>query len=299
MPPTLTPRHDASLFGCKVSVMGYPFQMVDVFGSGAFTGNPVAVVHDSEGMSTDEMMKITRWLNLSETTFLLAPTTEEADYRVRIFTLRGELPFAGHPTLGTCHAWLSAGGVPSGETVVQECGIGLVPMRRQERLSFAAPPLIRSGPVDEQFVTDVAEVLGIDPATVIDSEWVDNGPGWVGILLDDHESVLALKPDIGRYRGSDQLDIGVVAPHPDGSDVDFEVRAFFSDDKLQLVEDPVTGSLNASLAQWLMRTGRATDSYVAAQGTAIGRAGRIYLTRDQSGTWVGGSTVTHVSGEIS
>ena len=278
--------------------MGYPFEMIDVFGSGAFTGNPVAVVHDAEGLSTDEMMEITRWLNLSETTFLLRPTTGEADYRVRIFTLRGELPFAGHPTLGTCHAWLSAGGVPKGEAIVQECGIGLVTLKRQEQLSFAAPPLIRSGPVDEPFVAGVAAVLGIDPVTIVDAEWVDNGPGWVGILLEDRESVLALEPDIGRYSGSKQLDIGVVAPHPDGSDADFEVRAFFSDDKLQLVEDPVTGSLNASLAQWLIGSGRAPGSYIAAQGTAIGRAGRVFITSDGSDIWVGGATVTHISGEI-
>jgi PhzF family phenazine biosynthesis protein len=279
--------------------MGYPFQMIDVFGSGAFTGNPVAVVHDAEGLSTDEMMEMTRWLNLSETTFLLPPTTDEADYRVRIFTLRGELPFAGHPTLGTCHAWLNSGGTPTNGIVIQECGIGLVPLRMLERLSFSAPPLVRSGPVDERFLGSVAAVLGIDPASIVDAEWVDNGPGWVGILLENHESVLALKPDIGRYGGPDQLDIGVIAPHPNGSDVDFEVRAFFSDDKLQLVEDPVTGSLNASLAQWLIGSGRAPDSYVAAQGTAIGRAGRIYITRDRSDIWVGGSTVTHVSGVIS
>ncbi|MCL1587812.1 MAG: PhzF family phenazine biosynthesis protein, partial [Actinomycetia bacterium] len=166
-------------------------------------------------------------------------------------------------------------------------------------LSFAAPPLIRSGPVEKGDLEGIAAVLGIEPATIVDAEWVDNGPGWVGILLDDRESVLALKPDIGRYGGSGQLDIGVVAPHPRGSDVDFEVRAFFSDDKLQLVEDPVTGSLNASLAQWLIGSGRASDSYVAAQGTAIGRSGRVYITRDRSNIWVGGSTVTHITGVIS
>jgi PhzF family phenazine biosynthesis protein len=278
--------------------MGLPFQMIDVFGSGDFRGNPVAVVHDAEGLATDEMVAITRWLNLSETTFLLSPTNSDADYRVRIFTLRGELPFAGHPTLGTCHAWLSAGGRPAGEVVVQECGIGLVPLRRGERLSFAAPPLMRSGPVDDGFVEEIAAVLGIRSSAVVGAEWVDNGPGWVGILLEDSESVLALEPDIGRYRGLEQLDIGVVAPHSAGSDVDFEVRAFFADDKGQLVEDPVTGSLNASLAQWLIGSGRAPDSYIAAQGTSVGRAGRIHITRDGSGVWVGGSTTTHVSGEI-
>ena len=278
--------------------MGYPFQMIDVFGSGGFTGNPLAVVHAAEELSTNEMMDITRWLNLSEATFLLPPISDEADYRVRIFTLRGELPFAGHPTLGTCHAWLSAGGSPGAEMIVQECGIGLVPLRVGERLSFAAPPLIRSGPVDPSFVAEVALVLGIDPAVVVDAGWVDNGSGWVGILLEDHEAVLALAPDISRSGGSDQLKIGVVAPHPDGSDVDFEVRAFFSDDKMQLIEDPVTGSLNASLAQWLIGSGRAPRSYVAAQGTSIGRAGRVHVDSDRSDIWIGGATVTHIAGEI-
>jgi len=278
--------------------MAHPFQIVDVFGSGAFSGNPVAVVHDADGMTTDEMMAITRWMNLSETTFLLKPTNAEADYRLRIFTLRGELPFAGHPTLGSCHAWLTAGGEPAGEGVVQECGIGLVSLRTGERLSFAAPPLISEGPVDDAFVREVASVLGIEMAAIVDAHWVDNGPGWVGILLSDRDSVLALEPDISRYAGQSGLDIGVVAPHGTNSDIDFEVRAFFSNDRNEFVEDPVTGSLNASLAQWLIGSGRAPDSYIAAQGTALGRAGRIHITSDESDVWVGGSTVTHVSGEI-
>jgi len=274
------------------------FQIVDVFGSGAFSGNPVAVVHDADDMSTDEMMAITRWINLSETTFLLTPTNAEADYRLRIFTLRGELPFAGHPTLGSCHAWLTAGGKPTGDGVVQECGIGLVSLRRRQRLSFAAPPLIREGPVDGVFLQEVASVLGIDMAAIVDAHWVDNGPGWVGILLADRDSVLALEPDISRYAGQVGLDIGVVAPHGSDGDVAFEVRAFFSNDRDELVEDPVTGSLNASLAQWLIGSGRAPMSYIAAQGTALGRAGRIHVTSDGSDVWIGGSTVTHVSGEI-
>lgn len=235
---------------------------------------------------------------MSETTFLLQPGSEEADYRVRIFTLRGELPFAGHPTLGTFHAWLSAGGIPKNDVVIQECGLGLIPLRRENRLSFAAPPLLRSGPVDDDFVDVVATVLGISRSAIVEAEWVDNGPGWVGILLEDSESVLALEPDLGGYGGREQLDIGVVAPHPENSEIDFEVRAFFANDKGQLVEDPVTGSLNASLAQWLIGSGRAPDSYTAAQGTAIGRAGRIHIARHESDVWVGGSTLTLVSGEI-
>ena len=237
-------------------------------------------------------------MNLSETAFLLPPTNEEADYRVRIFTLIGELPFAGHPTLGTCHAWLSAGGTPRGEIIVQECGIGLVYLKRDERLSFAAPPLIRSGPVDHTYAGQVAVVLGISPDEIVASEWVDNGPGWVGVLVENHEAVLSLKPDIGRYQGDGRIDIGVVGPHPEGAGIDLEVRAFFSNDQGQLVEDPVTGSLNASLAQWLIGSGRAPTSYIAAQGTAIGSAGRIHVTQDGSQTWVGGSTVTVVTGEI-
>ena len=274
------------------------FHMVDVFGSGAFSGNPLAVVHDAEGLTTDEMLAITRWMNLSETTFLVPPSTEDADYRVRIFTLRGELPFAGHPTLGSCHAWLSAGGVPRGDHVVQECGIGLVRLRREERLSFAAPPLIRSGPVDDDFADQVAAVLGISRDRIVATEWVDNGPGWVGVLLESREMVLSLQPDLSRYRGDEQLDIGVVGPHPEGGAIDFEVRAFFANDQGQLVEDPVTGSLNASLGQWLIGRGIAPSSYVAAQGTAMGREGRIHVSRDGSQVWVGGSTVTLVTGEI-
>lgn len=278
--------------------MSRGFQMIDVFGSGALLGNPLAVVHDAQGLTSEEMQAITRWMNLSETAFLLPATNDVADYRVRIFTLAGELPFAGHPTLGACHAWLSAGGSPRGEVIVQECGIGPVRLKRDERLSFAAPPLIRSGPVDITYVAGVAAVLGISLDDIVATEWVDNGPGWVGVLVQDDEVVLSLRPDIGRHEGDDPLFIGVVGPHPHGGDIDFEVRAFFSDDRGRLIEDPVTGSLNASLAQWLISSGRAPASYVAAQGTAIGRAGRIHLAEDETGTWVGGSTVTVVSGRI-
>lgn len=279
--------------------MARPFQIVDVFGSDAFSGNPVAVVHDADRMTTNQMMAITRWMNLSETTFLMTPTDARADYRLRIFTLRGELPFAGHPTLGSCHAWLTAGGVPAGQGVVQECGIGLVPLRRGERLSFAAPPLIRRGPVEAAFLEDIAAVLGVEVDAIVDAHWVDNGPGWVGILLADRDSVLALEPEISRYEGQSGLNIGVVAPHGGDDDIAFEIRAFFADERNKLVEDPVTGSLNASLAQWLIGSGQAPKSYITAQGTALGRAGRIHITSEGSDVWVGGATVSHVSGEIS
>lgn len=277
------------------------FQMIDVFGSGPVSGNPLAVVHDAEGLSTDEMQAITRWLNLSETTFLLPPTTGEADYLVRIFTLVGELPFAGHPTLGSCHAWLSTGAIAKrDDVVVQECGAGLIPLRKGENLAFAAPPLLHQGPVDDTYSTQVAAVIGVDRHEIVDIEWVDNGPGWVGVLLEDAEAVLAVKPDIARYEGESQIDIGVVGPHRESEETAYEVRAFFSDDRGRLIEDPVTGSLNASIAQWLLRTGRVTAPYTAAQGTAIGRKGRILIDQDSDGTiWVGGSTVTLVDGEIS
>ncbi len=278
--------------------MSRTFAIVDVFGSGAFSGNPLAVVHDAEGLTSEEMHAITRWLNLSETAFLLPPRDERADYRVRIFTLRGELPFAGHPTLGSCDAWLDAGGIPKNDLIVQECGIGLVELRRdRDRLSFAAPPLLRSGPIDDVYLRGILDILGIGRDDVVAAEWVDNGPGWAGVLLQSHLAVLALKPATGPFPGEDGIDIGVIGPHP-GGEIDFEVRAFFSDDRGRLVEDPVTGSLNASLAQWLIGNGRASGSYVAAQGTILGRAGRIFITSDESQIWVGGSTVSHVTGEI-
>ncbi len=267
-------------------------------------GNPVAVVHDADDLSTDRMQAITRWFNLSETTFLCAPTHPGADYRVRIFTLASELPFAGHPTLGTCHAWLAAGGSPgSPAAVVQECGAGDVRIRSGDRLAFAAPPLVRSGPVDPTLAADVRAVLGVDEATVVDMAWVDNGPGWIGVLLPDRDTVLSLEPDVARSTSGHQMEIGVVAPiHGHGGhdvdDPEFEIRAFFTGLGGQLLEDPVTGSLNASLAQWLTGSGRAPSSYVAAQGTAIGRSGRIHIDVVGDDVWVGGATVTVVSGEI-
>jgi len=173
--------------------------MIDVFGSGPVSGNPLAVVHEAQGLSTEEMQAITRWLNLSETTFLLPPTTTEADYRVRIFTLAGELDFAGHPTLGSCHAWLSTGAVSrQADVVVQECGAGLISLRKGDQLAFAAPRLVREGPVDDKYIAQIAAVLGIDRREIVDTAWVDNGPGWVGVLLEDADAVLAVKPDFGR-----------------------------------------------------------------------------------------------------
>lgn len=274
--------------------MPRPISYIDVFTTTAYRGNPVAVVHDADGLTTDEMQTFARWTNLSETTFLLPPTEPGADYRVRIFTPAAELPFAGHPTLGTCHAWLSAGGQPSaGDVVVQQCTAGLIRIRRgADRLAFAAPPLVRSGPVDETLVTDVAAALHIDRAAILAAEWVDNGPGWLAVLLGSAAEVLAVRPSF-----IDQ-DIGVVGPQPAGSDTAIELRAFFPVGSA-LVEDPVTGSLNASVAQWLLGAGRVQAPYVASQGTAIGRAGRVHVDRDADGTvWIGGGTLTCVEGQL-
>lgn len=270
-----------------------PFQQVDVFTTTAYRGNPVAVVLDGDGLETAQMQAFGHWMNLSETTFVLPPTRPEADYRVRIFTPTTELPFAGHPTLGTCHAWLSQRHGQEPEAVVQECGAGLVEVRRTGNgLAFAAPPQVRSGPVEETLVRRIAAVLGTHRDSIVDSQWVDNGPGWVAALFASADEVLALRP------AASDLELGVVGPHPAGSPEAFEVRAFFPTGGVT-VEDPVTGSLNASLAQWLLASGRATAPYVARQGTALGRAGRVHVTRDGDGTIrVGGGTVTCITGQV-
>lgn len=270
-----------------------PFRQVDVFTEVPYYGNPLAVVLDGEGLSTEEMQRFANWTNLSETTFLLPPTDPGADYRVRIFTPGTELPFAGHPTLGTCTAWLESGGKSrSKECIVQQCAAGLIELRRIENgLAFAAPPLVRSGAVEEATIRHIAEVLGIGRGDIVDCEWVDNGPGWVGVLLASAEAVLALRPT------NIDLDIGVAGPHPAGAPESWEVRAFSP--KLSSGEDPVTGSFNASLAQWLLRSGRVKAPWKARQGTALGRAGRIHLDQDEKGqVWVGGSTVICVTGEV-
>jgi PhzF family phenazine biosynthesis protein len=281
--------------------MARRFDMVDVFSSVPFGGNPLAVVVDAEGLSTDEMRTITRWMNLSETVFLLPPTHPEADYRARIFTLAHELPFAGHPTLGACHTWLATGGTPRArDRVVQECGAGPIEIQRSGgQLAFAAPPLLRSGPVNAELREQLTDVLGLGAEDVVDCRWIDNGPGWVGVLLEDADAVLAVDADFTRYTGTGSLDIGLVGPHPQGSEHAFEVRALFSDDLGAQREDPATGSLNASVGQWLLETGRATSPYVARQGTRLGRHGRVHVERDGGGqVWVGGATVTRVRGRL-
>lgn len=275
-----------------------PFRLVDVFGGADFSGNPLAVIADAEGLTGEEMQRIARWLNLSETTFLLPPTDDGADYRVRIFTPAHELPFAGHPTLGTCHAWLEAGGTPKRDgAIVQQCGAGLIELRHgaDGNLAFRAPPLVRSGTPSEAEIAEVAAVLRIDRAAIVDAEWVDNGPGWIAVMLASAEAVLALEP--ARHHPQ-RIDIGVVGPHAPGGDAAFELRAIFSDAHGALIEDPVTGSLNASVGQWLFASGRAHGAYVAAQGTCLGRAGRIAVSQDADGdVWVGGRTVTMFAGQ--
>ncbi|GAA1466806.1 PhzF family phenazine biosynthesis protein [Microbacterium thalassium] len=274
------------------------FRQIDVFGQDPYTGNPVAVVLDADGVDTEDLRRFSVWSNLSECTFVLPPTDPAADYRVRIFNLAIELPFAGHPTLGTARAWLDAGGVPATPgVVVQECGVGLVPIRIDgETLAFVAPPRLRTGPVDAELVATVAAILGIRPEEIAAAEWLDNGPGWIGILLDDADAALALTPDVSGHPGP--WDIGVIAPIA-GAEADapaFELRGFFTDGTGPLIEDPVTGSLNAAAAQWLLASGRATAPYTARQGTALGRKGVIRITESDGDIWVGGRTHVALSG---
>ena len=270
-----------------------PFSQVDVFASEPLRGNPVAVVHDADGLSDEDMRRFAQWTNLSETTFLLAPTDPAADYRLRIFTPGAELPFAGHPTLGSAHAWLEAGGVPrSDDEIVQQSGGGLVRVRRGERLAFAAPPLLREGPVSAEDRDRILRALAIRADEVVDLVWGDNGPGWVCVLLRDAEAVLAVRPDWAAFG---DLDIGVVGLLPEGSECAVEVRAFSPG--VGVVEDPVTGSLNASIGQWLAGD-RLPTSYVASQGTALGRAGRVHVEKDGDTVWVGGDAATTIKGTV-
>lgn len=278
-----------------------PFQQVDVFSPEPGRGNPVAVVLDGEGLTDDAMVRFTRWTNLSEATFLLPPKDPTADYRVRIFMAAGELPFAGHPTLGSCHAWLRAGGRPRDpERIVQECGAGLVSVRRVDgRLAFEAPPMRRQGPVESADVERASAVLRIDRGRIVDAHWVDNGPGWLAIRLDSADQVLAVSPALPPGGVGEAVNIGIVGEYPPGSETAYEVRAIFSDDRGQLVEDPVTGSLNASLAQWLVGAGQVRPPYVVSQGTSLGRTGRAHISQDEDGAiWVAGETHTLVEGQV-
>jgi PhzF family phenazine biosynthesis protein len=273
----------------------HAFHQLDVFTATALRGNPLAVVHGADGLGDQRMAEFARWTNLSETTFLLPPTDAAADYRVRIFTPGGELPFAGHPTLGSCHAWLAAGGVPRDPgVVVQQCGVGLVPVRRDgTRLAFAAPPCRRSA-VEPGLLARVCVALGLPQTEVLASSWLDNGPQWLALRIGSAEMLRALSPDHAALRHLAK--VGVVAPQAAGADTQFEVRAFAA--PMRIDEDPVTGSLNASLAAWLMEAGVAPRQYVAAQGSALGRAGRVHLHHDGTTLWVGGDVSAVISGQL-
>ncbi len=274
----------------------FAYCQVDVFTQTALKGNPLGVVIGADDFTSEQMAAFANWTNLSETTFLLKPTKAGADYRVRIFTVARELPFAGHPTLGTCHVWLEAGGKPKGEEVVQECGAGLVRLRRDgKRLAFAAPPLKRSGAVESDVLAQIARCLGVAPAAIKASNWVDNGPGFVAVLLASRKDVLALKPDFAQMG---DLRIGVVGPWQagDGTEAQFEIRAFVPGEGVK--EDPVTGSLNAGVAQWMIAANLAPARYVASQGTALGRAGRVHVEKIGDDVWVGGETVTCIEGTV-
>jgi PhzF family phenazine biosynthesis protein len=268
---------------------------VDVFTDVPYLGNPLAVVVDAVGLSTEQMQHFANWTNLSETTFLLPPSEPAADYRVRIFTGSEEFPFAGHPTLGSAHAWLAAGGVPKQEgMLVQECGAGLVKVKLDGgRLAFAAPPLTRFGPVGGATVKQLTSGLRLPQTALLDASWLVNGPQWIGVLLESAERVLGLAPDLAALG---DLKVGVIGPHEPGAGVDFEVRTFIPGDAM--VEDPVTGSFNAGAAQWLIGSGRAPEQYVAAQGTVLGRAGRIHVKAEDGDIWVGGSSVMCIQGTV-
>ena len=275
--------------------MNRRFQQVDVFTNVAYRGNPLAVVVDGSGISDTAMQEFANWTNLSETTFLVEPTDPAADYRVRIFTPSLELPFAGHPTIGSCHAWLQAGGEPkSTDRIVQECGVGLVPIKRDgPRLAFAAPALLRAGAVDGDTQSEVLAQLQLEPSEIVNMQWADNGPGWIAVLLKDAQAVLDMKP-----RATGRLDLGVVGLYPPGGPFAYEVRGFFPADGI-VFEDPVTGSLNASVAQWLISGERVAAPYVASQGTVMGRSGRIFVDQDTTGqVWIGGDAVTCISGTV-
>ncbi len=272
------------------------FHQLDVFSAVPLKGNPLAVVHAAQGLSDATMAAFARWTNLSETTFLLPPSDPAADYHVRIFTPAGELPFAGHPTLGSCHAWLAAGGVPKTPgRVVQQCGVGLVRIRQSgTRLAFGAPPLKRAGPLEPELLARIVAGLGVAAEDVLHHQWVDNGPGWCAVMLKSAEQVLAVKPDAAKLG---PLKLGLVGAHAPGGPCQFELRALFPMPGV-LIEDPVTGSLNASVAQWLIAAGLAPASYVAGQGQVLGRDGRVYVEHQGDTVWIGGDVVACIEGHV-
>jgi PhzF family phenazine biosynthesis protein len=273
------------------------FHQLDVFTTQAMRGNPLAVVHDAGRLSADTMAAFARWTNLSETTFLLPPTDPAADYRVRIFTPGGELPFAGHPTLGSCQAWLWAGGQPAqADEVVQECGVGLVRIRRDgPRLAFAAPPLRRTGALDPSYREALRRALGLQPEDILSDQWIDNGPGWCALMLRSADCVRGLQPDMAALSAL-QAKLGIIGAQAPGQDTLFEVRGFVP--TLGVGEDPVTGSLNAGLAQWLIGAGLAPSHYVVSQGTVLGRDGRVHVDQMGETIWIGGDIAACVDGQV-
>ena len=277
--------------------MEYHYRLVDVFSDAAFLGNPVAVILGADDLSTEQMLTITRWMNLSETTFLHSPSASDASYGVRIFTLDRELPFAGHPTLGSCAAWLSSLSKDSGATeFLQECKAGLIQVRRDgDRFAFAAPPLVRTGPPDDRKLDEVCTFLNITRDDIVDAAWIDNGPGWLGVRMASAEAVLAVR---AAAQHPSRMEVGLVGAWPADHEKDFELRALFSDQHGAVREDPVTGSLNAAVAQWLIATGQTDGNYVAGQGQVIGRDGRIDVTADGADVWIGGTARVIVSGRI-
>ncbi|RVD79876.1 PhzF family phenazine biosynthesis protein [Pseudomonas koreensis] len=272
--------------------LSLPFEQVDVFADHPYEGNALAVVVDADELTTEQMQAFARWTQLSETTFLLRPEAPGAHYRVRIFTPLRELPFAGHPTLGSCKVWLARNENPEHVEIIQECPAGLIRVRRQgTHLAFSAPPLVRSGPLDATTLNLIEQGLGLAAGQIRASQWVDNGPGWAGVLLTNREEVLAIKPDYAALQG---LNVGVIAPWVGGeSETDMEVRAFMGE---ECTEDAVTGSLNASLAQWLIGSGMLTDRYTVSQGTAMGRRGRLHIESVDGSVWVGGAVQHCISG---
>jgi PhzF family phenazine biosynthesis protein len=269
---------------------------VDVFSTSPYSGNPVAVVLDGTDLSDEEMQHLARWTNLSETTFVLPPTVPEADYRLRIFTPGGELPFAGHPTLGSARAWLDGGGTPRhADRVVQECAAGLVTVGRGEDvLSFAAPPRVRDGAIDDDYLKRIVAAFGITRERVVAHQWVDNGPGWAVVQLSTAEEVLALEPDLAQI--PDAM-VGAIGAHPKGSEYAFELRTFAP--RAGVPEDPACGSMNAGVGQWLTSTGAAPATYRVSQGARLGRAANIEITADEDGTvWVSGAAVVCIRGTI-
>jgi len=273
----------------------YSFQQVDVFTNRPLMGNALAVVHGADNLSDKQMTKFANWTNLSETTFLLDPINDSADYKVRIFTPNNELPFAGHPTLGSCFAWLSNGGIAkSKDVIIQECAIGLIKIRKDgSRLSFEAPELIKSGSVDDLTLKKVAMSLRIGVSDIINHQWVDNGPGWCAVMLKNAQQVLALDPDPQLLK---DFKIGVIGSYPDGSETDFEVRAFAM--PYGIYEDPVTGSLNAGIAKWFFNTNSVKDEYTVSQGKALGRDGKIFIQKIDNTIWVGGEIISCINGEL-